>query len=154
MHTHLLYHSKVNGLCICFRQVDIGGRNTPPPKPTRRATLAPSSSSSSAPSSRQQRSGSLKIGEVSQHLAGVTLNDQGPPSFRRGSGVPLRRSVSPLASHSHTPSSPQPSSSSPPHGEVATLIPTLPLTSSPPPPETDDSGKCSSTVSSYVMHSG
>ena len=134
-------HSKVNGLCICFRQVDIGGRNTPSPKHTRRATLTPTSSPT-PPQGRQQRGGSLKIGDVSKHLAGVTLNDQGPPSFQRGSGIPLRRSVSPLASHSKTSPSPSPQPpSSPPHGEVATFNPIPPLTSSPPPPppeSTDD----------------
>ena len=132
-----MHHSKVNGLCICFRQDDIGGRNTPSPKHTRRATLAPSTSS--APALRQQRSGSLKIGDASKHMAGVTLNDQGPPSFRRGSGIPLRRSVSPLASHSQASPSHSPlPSSSPPHGEGATIPSTPPLTSSPPPPH----GRC------------
>ena len=135
--TDLMHHSKVNGLCICFRQDDIGGRNTPSPKHTRRATLAPSTSS--APALRQQRSGSLKIGDASKHMAGVTFNDQGPPSFRRGSGIPLRRSVSPLASHSQASPSHSPlPSSSPPHGEVATIPSTPPLTSSPPPPD----GRC------------
>lgn len=130
-HIHTIC-SKVNGLCICFRQVDVGGRNTPSPTLKRRATITNSMTSSSL--TRNQRGGSLKIEDVSRHMAGVTLNDS-QSSNRRASNPPntaIYRTVSPLASHtqrSHSPS-PQPvsptrvetdTSSHPPHSSSIPL---------------------------------
>lgn len=128
--------SKINGLCICFRQADMGGRNTPSPKPARRATTT--SIPPSASSVRSQRGGSLKINELSQHMAGVTLSGSGP-SYRRTSSPSFHRTVSPLAKQTHLSHSPSPppnqSSPSPPNvmGEAASVQHTLPLETVPPP---------------------
>lgn len=134
---HIIPCSKVNGLCICFRQIDLGGRNTPSPKPTRRATTTSSPSSSSSPPSSSRRGGSVKISELSQHMAGVSLS--GGTSYRRASGsATTHRAVSPLAQHTRLSSSPSPpptqAPSSPPPivGEMASVKQTSILETVPP----------------------
>ena len=137
-HTHT--HSKVNGLCICFRQMDLGGRNSPSPTHARRATTS-NVRSTLSPSPRSQRSGSVKLEDVSQHMAGMSVSNN--PSFRRASNPVLAatRVMSPLASHTRQSLSPSPQPPPHPHSpplssgaeNPPSLVEAAPLSSPPPP---------------------
>ena len=137
MHSHTTC-SKVNGLCICFRQVNVGGRNTPSPKPTRRATTSSAPPSPSSSITRGQRGGSFKIEDVARHMQGVTLNDGGTPRLSSSSSA-IYRTVSPLASSMRRSPSPSPQPPSPTRagvrGGLASFSP------SPPPPSVTYDGR-------------